>query len=134
MAIWDDQFGGGLPQLAPDLTYPSDKASSTTTYRIITSIDATAGLTTALALSGKWSVSNLYFSNMTTETVTIKLTVDDVVVWNDTFTSGTSERLLGATSVIPIPEAYGCKSSFLLEIQTATDNNIQLQYLARPLL
>lgn len=135
MANWNDLFGGGvLPQLAPDLTYPSNKAFSTTVYNEITGIDASGSLTVALSLTGKFTVSYLVFEDLTSEQITIKLTIDGDIVWNDTFTSGASQALLGNTTPFVIPELYMCKSSFLLEVQTLTDTNISLIYQARPIL
>jgi hypothetical protein len=135
MAIWDEQFGGGLPQLAPDLTYPST-LSGNLGFARVTGINAVGSLTTALSLSGRFSVSLLQFENITGEPVTVKLTIDSVVVWNDTFTASSSIRILGSrnTDGTDVPETISCNSSFLLEIQTTADPSVGLAYLARPIL
>ena len=122
--------GGGTPKLATELTYPS--SIGTAHYKQIVGINATAGLTTALSLSGRFFIELIQFINLTAETITVKLTVDGVTIWNDTFTSGTSLPLIGNTSVGS--NAVKCDSTFLLEIQTATDTSIDLRYIARPIL
>lgn len=126
-----------LPELAPDLTYPSSKSSDGQPYYQATGINASAGLTTVLSLTGSFAISMLGFESMTAEQVTIVLTVDGEVKWNDTFTLSSDELwLLGSNSspVNNIPEAvYGCRSSLTLEIQTATDTSIDFLYMVRPI-
>tara|TARA_R110002153_G_scaffold47169_1_gene133393 strand:+ start:135 stop:665 length:531 start_codon:yes stop_codon:yes gene_type:complete len=130
--------GGGLPQLAPDLTYPGDrKNQNLRTYKEITGINASLGLTTALSLSGKFAISLLRFITIAPEPMTIKLTIDGVVIWNDLFTgaAATSQYLLGNIQAgMGVSEAIQCNTSFLLEIQTATDTSVDLYYMARPIL
>ncbi|MBE16514.1 MAG: hypothetical protein Unbinned6354contig1000_1 [Prokaryotic dsDNA virus sp.] len=138
MAINIPYKGGSdvLPRLAPDLTWPSAPATANVTYVQVLSINATGGLTTALSLTGKYAVSHLAFINMTAETVTVKMTVDDVVIWNDTFTSGNAVELFGSRTVSGAgpDEVMMCEKSLLLEVQTATDTDIRLNYVARPIL
>lgn len=124
-----------FPKLAPDLTWPSDKAANNQLWERINGIDGTSGLTTALSLTGKFVVSYLWFANMTAEPVTIKLTVDGEVVWNDSFSMSTTNiALLGSNSADDVfPEFFVCEKSFLLEVATTADNNILLDYLARPI-
>lgn len=129
----DISGGGGLPKLAPDLTYPADRFDlSDDTFERITGIDGSAGLTTALSLTGKFYISLIRFQDLTLENITIRLTIDGVIIWDSTFLVGTSapQNLLGDTP----SEVIQCNSSFLLEIATTTDNNCQLYYLARPIL
>lgn len=125
---------GSIPRLAPDLTYPSSTSSPGVVYKQITGIDASSGLTTALSLSGgKFYVGYLSFQDLTAENITIKLTVDGEVKWNDTYTSSTLETIFGNIST-NVSELQGCEDSFLLEVQTATDTDITLVYHARPIL
>ena len=138
MTIEVGKAGGGLPQLAPDLTYPGDRVNlNLRTYKQIAGINASLGLTTALSLSGGFAVSLLRFTNTTAELMTVKLTVDGVVIWNASFTgTGTAgQYLLGNMSAgAGVSETVQCNTSFLLEIQTATDTTINLEYMARPIL
>jgi len=128
-----DESGDGV-MLAPDLTFPSSRLTSTNYIRI-SGIDATGGLTSALSLTGKFSVDLVRLNLLTAETITVKLTVDSVVVWNDTFTCTTALPLIGSpTGDADMNPSIICQESFLLEVQTATDNNISLEYLARPIL
>ena len=128
--------GGGNIKLAPDLTFPSSLANASAIKSV--SLNPSTGLITALSLTGKFVVDTLLFVGMTVETVTIKLTVDGVVIWNDTFTAATTLYLLSqqsSTGSLPgSSSSFTCDSSFLLEIQTATDTSVFLEYLARPIL
>ena len=128
--------GGGLPRLAPDLTYPSSLAA-TTGYIKVTGINAVGSLTTALSLTGKFAIDLLLFENITNESMIIKLTVDGVIIWNDTFASGGTEmRLFGSKSTTgtDISSTMQCNSSLLLEVQTTADASIDFLYVARPTL
>lgn len=132
MTISTSSLGGGgaLPSLAPQLTFPED--TNISGEFSVTGINGSAGLVTALSLTDKWMVSFLEFENMTSELVTFKLTVDSVIIWNSTYSLvGTSKDLLGVTN---FSEPVKCNSTFLLEVQTATDTNITLNYRARPIL
>jgi len=126
--------GGGLPQLAPDLTWPS-AILSTTGYAKITGINAVGSLVTALNLTGKHSVSLLNFTDMNANTMTVKLTVDGVVIFNDSFTCSTQLKLLGSISSLDgVNAEIQVSSSLLLEVQMSADASIDLNYVARPIL
>jgi hypothetical protein len=124
---------GGLPQLAPDLTWPSS-LSTNTNYATV-NLNPMGALTTALSLTGKYAIDLLAFANITAEQVTVKMTVDGVIVWNDTYTAaGNNIRLFGVGIDGLPPSTMQCKSSLLLEIQTLTDTSVDLNYIARPIL
>lgn len=132
---------GGLPKLTPDPNYISNSINSSSGYTQITGIDGSAGLVTALSLSGKYAVCALGFIGTTAESVTIKLTIDGVVIIPDTFTAGTSISILnvsnglpGSTTRVADIGAVVCNSSLLLEIQTASDTDVSLNYIVRPIL
>jgi len=126
--------GGSFFKLAVDLDYPSSLLT-TNSYSQVFPIDASGGLTTALSLTGKFAVSHLDFRNMIAESNTYKLTIDGVVVMNDTFSSSTSQSIVGSNNTTSYdPIVIVCESSLLLEIQTATDTSILLNYVARPIL
>ena len=123
--------GGGLPELAVDLTYPSSLLANNP-YSQVFPIDASSGLTTALSLSGKYAVSHLDFRNMTSESNNYKLTVDGEVKIDDTFVSGTSQSIVGNNSTTLYDGVViECKKTLLLQIQTATDTSILLNFVAR---
>lgn len=130
--------GGGVPVLAPDLSWPSSKIATDDGYKQITGINAVGSLTTALNLTGKHTVSFLRFTGLSAESMTFKLTVDSVVLWNDATLSaftGNELLLLGSgegLTASTFSEVYSCNESFLLEVQTTADPNIGLDYLARP--
>ena len=72
-------------------------------------------------------------AQLSTETITVKLTVDDIVIWNDTFTSLTALPLFGALANEPTTP-FVCESSLLLELQTDSDASVQFNYIVRPVL
>jgi len=78
--------GGGGIKLAPDLTFPSS-IIGVAGYTRISGIDGSSGLTPALSLSGKFVIDLLEFSSLASETMTFRLTVDTVPIWDDTFTA-----------------------------------------------
>ena len=130
-------INGVIPALSPDLTYPGDRFQlNTQTYKQISNIDASAGLTTALSLTGgRFAVSLLQFATLSLENITIKLTIDGVVIWNSTYlAANVTQTLLGTFSASGQPELIQCNDSFLLEVQTTADTDIALRYLARPIL
>lgn len=122
-----------LPRLAPELTYPSEKPTSST-FKTISGINAQGALTTALSASGRFIFSLAVFSAMTNEAVTVKLTVDDVVIWDNSF-SVTGSNLALICEVGDTAE-YGflVARNLLLEIETLTDTSINLTYRLRPIL
>ena len=130
-----DLDGGTVIKLAPDLTFPGS-LSTVNPYAQTGSIDASSGLTELLGLTGKWAIYALRINGMTPENVTIKLTVDGEVIWNDTFAkSGGSHSLYGLPSVDGEGTAspFICESDFSLELQTTTDTAVTLSYIVRPI-
>lgn len=125
-----------LPMLAPDLTFPSTVNSSSIPYATVTGINAVGSLTTALSITGKWAIGLLAFANVALEAITIKLTVDGVVIWNSSFTpSNTTIPLIGGNGVgFSGDISIRCESSLLLEIQTTADTSVDLRYTVRPIL
>jgi hypothetical protein len=132
MTIKVGSAGGGGAKLAPDLGYPSTIAGTNLLYPTKTiTVDATGGLTTVLNLAGKFEIPLLYIGGHTSESSTIKLTVDGVIIWNDTFTFG-ALALIG--SQVDFRESRTCDTSFLFEFQTATDTATTITYNAIPIL
>jgi hypothetical protein len=112
----------GLPKLAPDLTFPSSVNGGNTEQRI-TGINCQGSLQTALSMSGKFAVSYLIATSLTNELITVKLTIDGVVIWNDTYTlSGGNIYFLNRNQAPILVE-----NSLLLEFQTATDTSFDLR-------
>lgn len=120
--------GGALPSLAVDLDYPSTAMTGSAAYKQIAAINASAALTEVLGLSGKFVISFLELVNLTAESITVKLTVDGVVVWNDTFICSTTLRLWNASLGESQRPSFKCESSFSLEVKTTTDTDIGLNY------
>ena len=130
--------GGGLPQLAPDLTFPNDKYTFDRTDKQL-SVSVTAGvLSTVLSLTGKWSISQIHIHGLVAEEMTYKLTIDGEVIWNAVGKSNIRERLLGtfaAGTTDPLRDEYiQCNASLLLQINTTSDTSVTLYYKARPIL
>lgn len=119
-----------LVRLAPDLDFPSLNSSSG--FKSIT-FNPAGAITPALELNGKWAIAMLNLSSITAETHTIRLTIDGVIIWNSTFVTGTTLRLLGYSSQTN-DVAIKCNSHFLLEVQSTTDTSETLDFTARPTL
>lgn len=133
--------GGGFYKLAPDLNRIANQAAPNLSYLQIAGIDASGGLTTALSLTGKWLLTAAVFGLTSAELMTVRLTVDGVVIWRNSFTSlsATGISLLGGNSNISgisgtINDAYiYCDETMLIEIETTSDTDIRFQYNARPI-
>jgi len=124
--------GGGLPQLAPDLNYPAT-INGTAGYINIGGLDVSSGLTTILDLSGKYEISLIHLTGMTSnESMSFKMTVDGVVIWNAVgFNSSTSFKLFGEVGGLGTPAAIQCNTSVKVEVHIPTDTSIGLNYIAR---
>jgi len=125
----------GLPKLAPDLSFPSTLASNGAFVRV-SSIDASSGLTTLLSLTGRNILNLFVIEQMTSESITVKMTIDSVVIWNDTFVlPGTNLRLCGGNDATASAfDSFVCESSLLIELQTTADTDVSIEYLTRPIL
>lgn len=125
-------------KLAPDLLYHSSKESDTGSTTLVSGIDASSGLTTVISLTGKFSVRLMRLDSLIAEQITIKLTIDGVVIWNDTFTlTSTGLWLWGfeqSGSAKTIVEDFICEESLLLELQTTTASSVDFRYNIRPIL
>ena len=125
--------GGGLPKLAPDLTWPTD-ISADLGYKSLALTLTPATYNTALSLTGKFSVGLINFVGLLGEQVDIRLTVDGVVIWNGGRVISSVFYLLGTTTSASYRQYISCNSSLLLEIQTATDTSCLFYHDARPIL
>ena len=138
MTLLSALYGGGVPRLEPDLTFPSSVFADQGIV-VVTGIDASSALTTLLSLTGKYLIQALIITSITAENITVKLTVDGEIIWNDTYANpSTAIYLLSSLNTISNPGiSFGsgiqCNSSFLLELQTAADNDVTFQYLVRPI-
>ena len=133
MAELSDFLGGTGLKLAPDLTYGASTFSANLDTTV-SAVDASAGLTEILALSGRFVVSAIYMNGITTDDLTrVKLTIDGVVIWDGVPAGNGSSTnyFIGAGT---IRERFLVESSLSFEVQTATDTSINLIYNARPIL
>ena len=85
MAKLDSYLGSsGYAQLAPvvgSVEYGTDAIT-------VSAVDATAGLTTLISLTGKYAVTYINISDLsTTTTYTFRLTIDGVLIFNSAFTT-----------------------------------------------
>lgn len=132
--------GGGGINLAPELTFPLKSRAGTSSSA--SNVDTSVGLTQMLSLTGRFSVSFLELSQLTaSDATTVKLTVDGVVVWNDTNSSGGTTMILLGGEISSASFAYTSSvesiivnSSLLLEVETVTNTNTTLAYNVRPIL
>lgn len=92
---------GDALRLDIDLGFPGTLNNAPDGFVSASSINTTAGLTELIGLSGKYAIQYLRLGDLTTESVQIKLTIDGVVVWDDTFVlPDTSLTLQGATNLL----------------------------------
>jgi hypothetical protein len=125
-----------LPTLAPDLSAPSNWQGGGSSV-LITGINPSAGLTDVLNITNQKGVISLArFTSMAPEDYTIELTIDDEIIFNDTWTVTSASPVLwggdaaGNVWLEPVP----FYRSFLLRIQSTTDTNIEFEYIHRKLL
>lgn len=126
---------GGVA-LAPDLTFFSTRVAGANLITI-TGIDATGVLTEVLGLTGRFIINKVTLSGLIANDLdSIKLTIDGVVIWNETGLSSnaTTERLIGSLSADEWSESIICETSFSLEVLMSTDTDIDVTYNARPIL
>jgi len=127
--------GSGAPKLAVDLTYPADRQASSVQFEQISGIDVSSGLASVLSGTGKFLILLLETQATTAESNTAKLTIDGVVIFNDSFTASTlANRFIGSSGSDAIAESYLVESSFDFEYQTTADASISLNHLVRPIL
>ena len=129
--------GGGFYKLAPDLNRISEQKVTGDAYKEIDNIDARGALTTVINLSGKWLLTNAFIYGAGNQVVTLKVTVDNIVIINDTFTvQNFRTGIVGVQGSMTnqISDTYlYCDSNILIEFQTATDDSVLFQYNARPI-
>ena len=126
-----------LNKLAPNLTYISDRALTSLAYQQIATQDFTGSLKTVLSLTGKWHIHRWDISSITANNLDeYKLTIDGVVVHHkDGFGSHTTviqphgalDGDWGSTGII-------CQSSFLLQMELASDTSVSFNWRAEPIL
>lgn len=125
---------GGAVRLGADLTWPSASDASGGVQSV--TFDPSGGLTTALSLTGKFATTWLELFDLTnSETYTVKLTVDSVVIWNDTFAHSSGALFLLGYALNNYPDVpIQCNSSLLLEVQSTVDTSVGLRYKTRPII
>jgi hypothetical protein len=119
--------------LAADLTFPDDVGNI---GHVTAAITTSSSLGTVLSLTGKYIIDYLYIAAQIAESSQIKLTVDSVVIWDDTSVTGTVSQLIGMDQAIGggvVQASVVCENSFLFEMSKATDTTVTLDYLARPI-
>ena len=81
-------------------------------------------------------VPTLVFVNCLNENMTVRLTVDGTIIYNDTVTVTNNQiHVLGALSAgIQNDVQFWARQSLLLEINTTTDTAVSIAYVARPVL
>jgi len=128
--------GGGLPQLAPDLTYPASKVSAAQGYSQII-VPVVAGVeTTTLNLSGKWAVYRIWYLSLTTEVMHHYMENDGIVIWDDDGATASSFSLYGfqgSQSNAFGGSGFEVKTDLTLKITTITDTSVTINIDARPI-
>lgn len=125
-----------LNKLAVDLDFFSTRLAGQT-YVQVAGINATGSLVTVLSLTGKFLIETLYISGMsTTDIDQWKMTIDGVVIHD---TDGMTRTFTTALAFGQLDGDNGsqmiiCDSSFLLEIEMASDTSIDMRYRIRAIL
>ena len=131
------RVGVGLPEFAPDLDWPEKKVQGNNGFITTSPIDCRGALTPVLSLSGKFELLGLRLFQLVAEPTTVKLTVNGVVIWNVTYTTGTLNVLLGGNTFNGGDTGGGSgkfiKQSLLLEVESVTAEFVTLDYVARPI-
>jgi len=82
-------------------------------------------------------LTNAFIYGAGNQVVTLKVTVDNIVIINDTFTvQNFRTGIVGVQGSMTnqISDTYlYCDSNILIEFQTATDDSVLFQYNARPI-
>lgn len=128
--------GGGLPKLAPDLTYPSTFLEVRPQRQVIVSIpNPGVDYATVLSLTGKFVISSLQLTGLLSEFWNFRLTIDGVVIWDDGKNfSNANAQILGGASTGFTDTSIICDSSFLFEVRSTTDTSVSCNYVVRPIL
>ena len=124
--------GGGLPKLAPDLLYPSQIVVTSAPIRNTGNIDTTTGgLVTLLSLTDRSAYSLIQIDGLPLESITLKFTVDGIIILNDTFINAiaTNFSLVGGAAVSDT--TYEFNSSLLLEVSSTTGTNVNTEFIVR---
>jgi hypothetical protein len=121
---------------APDLTWLADHTLNQQ-YKLITAIDATGSLTTLLSLTGKFQISMIWASLISSNDVDQwKMTIDGVVIHNEDGMSSNSTNhfAMGQGDMDHGFQPFQCNASFLLEAEMTVDASFSLYYHIRPIL
>lgn len=125
----------GAQIMAPDLDYFSTYtfSASSSPIKVITGIDASAGLTLVINETGTFILEYLYVSSLTvSDTLTVKLNIDGEDKWNSSVATGLSAFHMLGNYLNGAPANFIVNSSITLHLQTSTDTNISLSYSLRP--
>ncbi len=138
MTVKTSSFGGGaLPRLAPDLTFPADKASAGQGYISLT-VPVVAGVeTTTLNLSGKWAVYRVWYTGLVAEVMHHYMENDTAIIWDDDGAAGSTFSLYGfegSSSNSFGGSGFEVKTDLTLKITTITDTSVTINIDARPIL
>jgi len=121
-----------LPQLAPDLNLLSAMEGSEP-IKYLTGINISSALTTALNITGKGQIEHLRITaaTSTTNNLTVKLTVDEVVIWNSIVSK--SDTTLYPLGFSNSSNPYMFNSSLKLELYQPSNTNASIRYASRPI-
>lgn len=128
---------GAGSRLAIELDFMETRAATTVNYEQQGLIDASAGLTTLLSLTGRWEIQWFGLSAILANDIDhLKLTIDGVVICSQ---DGLSSN---ATTWYPFGPVdgdngfahYMCDSSLLMEVEMSTDTAITFSWAVRAIL
>tara|TARA_R110000850_G_scaffold154536_3_gene277992 strand:+ start:7400 stop:7810 length:411 start_codon:yes stop_codon:yes gene_type:complete len=130
MTINTANFGGdnALIRLAPDLLNLEQRLSSTAMYKRET-VTMVAGVESAiLTLTGKYAVAFLELRELVSESMTARMVVDGVEIWDSTITTGSAWALYNELSNQNFLPPFQAASTLTLYLTTTTDTSVEIYH------
>lgn len=121
--------GGSLVQLAPDLLALERRSGGGINSYEIDTVAMTAGVEGAvLTLTGKYAVSYLDLRSLVSESMTCRMVVDSVEIWDSTITTSTNWSIYNTITDQNFLPAFEVKASLVLYLTTTTDTSIDVYH------
>jgi hypothetical protein len=116
----------GVPiQLAPDLLALERRSVmyETDTVAMVAGVESAV-----LTLSDKYAVNYLELRGLIAESMTVRMEVDSVEIWNSTITTGSTWSLYNTLADQNFLPAFQVNSSLVLYLTTTTDTSIDMYH------
>ena len=120
----------GVPiQLAPDLLALERRSAGGIAMYEDETVAMVAGVESAvLTLSGKYTVNYLELRNLIAESMTVRMVLDSVEIYDSTITTGTVWSIYNTLADQNAAPAFQVKSSLVVYLTTTTDTSIGMYH------